>query len=122
MGNKIEIDYKTMSIDDMVDYIIECDHTDEAVKFIKGFYEKKPAKVKRVPKFDDDGKPVMVKNKKGEEIQKKVEMPIGKETKEVYNILRAKSAFYERYKDKVDFKNAPKEKKVDKIASALARL
>ncbi len=119
---KVVFDYKKLTIDDMVDYILQNDPTKEAVAFINSFYEKKPAKVKRVPVFNEDGSPVMIKNKKGEEIQKKEQKPIGKEMKDSYNILKAKSGFYERYKDVIKFENAPKGKKVDKVASALARL
>lgn len=64
----------------------------------------------------------MIKNKKGEMVQKIVERAIGEETKEVYNILKAKSEFYKRYKNDIELENAPKEKKADSISKALARL
>jgi hypothetical protein len=124
MASKLQVtlDYKKLTIDDMVDYIINYDKTPEAVAFIKSFYEEKPANVERVGKVDSNGKPVMITNKKGEKVQKKETRAIGTETKQVYNILRAKSEFYKRYKNVIRFENAPKEKKTDSISKALSRL
>ena len=119
---KVQLDYKKITIDDMVDYIVKYDPTKEAVDFIKSFYEEKPAKVERVGAVNEKGEPIMIKNKKGEMVQKKVERAIGEEKKQVYNILKAKSDFYKRYKNDIEFLNAPKEKKTDSISKALSKL
>lgn len=124
--DKITMNYKKITINDMVMYIIEYDNTPEAKEFIKGFYEEKAAKTRNVNVLDDEGKPVTYIGKDGKTKIKKKKVAVGKTTKPVYNILKAKKAFYERYKDVIDFENPPiktKEKDItDKIASALALL
>lgn len=124
--SKTKIDYKKMTVDDMVNYILEKDNTKESAKFIKGFYEDKPKDTKLVVKKDSNGNPITYIDKNGKEKYRKVRVATTKETKKVYNVLAAKVAFYEKYKDDIEFINAPEKKKKDepndKIASALARL
>ena len=123
---KATMDYKKITIEDMVNYIKESDNTPEAKAFIKGFYEEKPAKTKTVNKLDAEGKPITYIGKDGKLKIKKERVAVGKATKPVYNVLKAKKGFYERYKDKIDFTNAPVKAKADakenKIEKALALL
>lgn len=122
---KIKMNYKKITLEEMVLFIRDNDK-EEGTKFIKGFYEKEPAKTKLVNVLDAEGKPETYINKKGKTAIRKKRVAVGAETKEVYNVLKAKRAFYDRYKDKIEFENAPKEKaeekKDDKIKSALSLL
>ena len=123
---KVTMNYKTMTVDDMVLYIKENDNTEEAKTFIKSFYEDKPAKTKSVNILDDEGKPVINISKDGKQKIKKKKVAVGTATKPVYNILKAKKGFYERYKDAIEFENPPiktKEKaETNKVKNALALL
>ena len=122
---KEKMNYKKMTVDDMVEYILKYDNTAEAKEFINGFYEKKPAKVKLVLKLDNDGKPIEYINKASKKTYKKERIADGKGEKDVYNVLKAKVAFYNRYKDDIDFENPPiktKDNSNDKIKNALAKL
>ena len=122
---KVKMDYKKITVDDMVKYILEKDNTKEAADFIKGFYEEKPKKTKLVLKLDDNGEPIKYIGKDNKEKFKKEKVAAGTETTKVYNVLKAKKAFYERYKDDIEFSKPPvKTKKVetDKVAKALALL
>ncbi len=123
---KVTMNYKKITVNDMVMYIKENDNTEEAKVFIKGFYEDKPEKTRSVNVLDEDGKPVTYIGKDGKTKIKKKKVAVGKATKPVYNVLKAKKGFYERYKDVIDFENPPIKTKetaaADKIASALALL
>lgn len=123
---KVTMNYKKITINDMVMYIKEYDNTEEAKAFIKGFYEDKPEKTRSVNVLDADRKPVTYIGKDGKTKIKKKKVAVGKATKPVYNVLKAKKAFYERYKETIDFENPPIKTKgkaeTDKIASALALL
>ena len=122
---KIKMNYKELTLEQMVLFIKENDK-EEGTKFIKSFYEKAPEKTALVNVLDAEGKPLTYINKKGKVAIKKKRIAVGDKTKEVYNILKAKSAFFDRYKDKIDFINAPKAKKEetkeDKVKSALSLL
>ena len=123
---KITMNYKKITVEDMVKYIKEYDNTDEAKEFIKGFYEDKPAKYANVSKVDADGKPITYIGKDGKLKIKKEKVAVGKETKKVYNVLKAKKGFYDRYKDAIEFENPPVKSKeavaTNKVADALALL
>ena len=122
---KVKMNYKKITIEQMVDYVLNYDNTQEAKDMFNSFGTVEPLKTKLEPVFDDDGKPVMFTNKKGERKQRMKRVGVGKETKEGYNILASKKAFYERYADKIEFENPPiktKEVEKDKIKKALAKL
>lgn len=123
---KVTMNYKKITVNEMVMYIKEHDNTPEAKEFIKGFYEDKPAKTKSVNVLDDEGKPVTYIGKDGKTKIRKKKVAVGKATKPVYNVLKAKKGFYERYKDVIEFENPPIKTKEaseeDKIKSALALL
>lgn len=123
---KVTMNYKKITVNDMAMYIKDYDNTPEAKEFIKGFYEDKPAKTKSVNVLDDEGKPVTYIGKDGKTKIKKKKIAVGKSTKPVYNVLKAKKGFYERYKDVIEFENPPVKTKgataTDKIANALALL
>ena len=125
-NKKITMDYRKMSIEDMVLYIRDYDPTEKSKEFIRGFYEEKPKNTKSVNKLDATGKPVTYVDKKGRIKIRKQKVAVGNETKQVYNILKAKKGFYNRYKDVIEFKNPPKDKKKEnkstKIEKALALL
>ena len=122
----VKMDYKKITVKDMVLYIKENDNTEASKEFITGFYEEKPKKTRNVAKLDEEGKPITYIGKDGRTKIRKKKVAVSKETKPVYNVLKAKKAFYERYKEVIDFENPPvktKEKvEMDKIASALSLL
>ena len=122
----VKMDYKKITVKDMVLYIKEYDNTEASKEFITGFYEEKKKKTRNVAKLDEEGKPITYIGKDGKTKIRKKKVAVSKETKPVYNVLKAKKAFYERYREVIDFENPPvktKEKvEMDKIASALALL
>ena len=123
---EVKMNYKKITVKDMVLYIKENDNTEEAKEFINSFYEEKPKKTRNVNLLDDEGKPITYIGKDGKTKIRKKKVAVSKETKQVYNVLKAKKEFYKRYKEVIDFENPPirtKEKvEVNKIASALALL
>lgn len=122
---KVVMDYKHLNIEKMVDYVVNTEGAKEKID-LKSFYEER-AKKTAVGVFDAEGKPVMYVAKGGKLQQKKKMVETsGKKTK-VYNILKAKRAFYDAFKDDIDWgdtapkKKAEKEKK-DVVKDALSRL
>lgn len=122
---KVKMDYKKITVDDMVQYVLKYDNTKEAKDFLKSFYEKKAKKYKLVLKLDEDGNPIRYIGKDGKEKFRKEKQAIGSDKTEVYNVLKAKKGFYERYKDDIEFEQPPvktKEQEKDKVAKALSLL
>lgn len=122
---KVKMNYKKITIQQMVDYVLKYDNTQEAKDMLNSFVTEEPKNTKLVPVFDEEGNAVMYTNKKGERKQKMKRVAVGKETRQGYKILESKKAFYNRYSDKIEFENPPiktKEVENDKIKKALAML
>lgn len=120
---KVTMNYNKLTIEQMVDYVIENDVKDKID--LTAFYEEKAKKV-AVGVFDAENKPVMITTRGGKLQQKKKMVEVSGAKHKVYNILKAKRAFYDAFANDIEWTNAPKAKKAetknDKIANALSRL
>ncbi len=89
-------DFKTLTLDQMVDYILK-NAPDEKAWFKSVAFEMR-CKKKAVPQFDANGNPIMKVCKDGKEKQavKMVEVE-GSEQAPVFNLLKAKYAFCEKF-------------------------
>lgn len=118
---QITLDYKTLSMQDMVDYISEYHNDKESKDAFKKVALKQQVKQTTIPATDENGNIITYIDKKGRTRKKlkRVDVKDGKVTT-VISIFDAKSYFYETYKDEIEFTNAPKhEKKVDMKALLL---
>lgn len=120
MANMVEMDYKTLTLEDMMNYISE-NHNDAESK---AKFKEKAIKVRKeeylVNDYDEKGNIRTVTDKEGNQKPKKkrVPKPDGKEIT-IKDVLSAKKYFYETYKNEIKFKNAPKEKKEDTLLAEL---
>ena len=107
MAKANAVDYKKITLAFMLDYIEENAPQDKAW-FKKVAYDLRPEKQK-VFLFNSDGSPKMKVNKKGEKYQvSKMVSVEGSDVKPVFNLLKAKRAFCERYMSDILPKAKPK--------------
>lgn len=116
----MKLDYKTLTLQQMVDYIEE-NHNDAKSK--KAFAsvairEQKEQITRNV--LDEKGNPIPYTDKKGKQKFKKerVDKPDGKMVK-VKDVFGAKRYFFDTYKDEIEFENAPKAKTEDTVMNKL---
>ena len=111
----------------MCNYFVDVEKKAEGKEFLCKFYEDKPKKTALVNVLDAEGKAKTYINKKGKTCIKKKRIAIGDETKEVFNILKAKVEFYKKYKNDIEFVNVPvsakkSESAEEKVKKALSLL
>ena len=115
-----KMNYKTLTIAEMMDYI-KANHNTKASKaaFAKAAIKEQKEQV-TVDVLDEDGNPVKYVDKSGKEKTKKkrVDKEDGKLVK-VKDTFAAKQYFYNTYKDEIKFENAPKAKATDKVMEEL---
>lgn len=116
----MKLDYKTLTLQQMVDYIEENHNTKAAKSAFAAAAVKDHKEQIYIDVKDENGNPVTYTDKSGKVKVKKqrVDKPNGKTTK-VKSVLDAKKYFYETYKDEIDFTNAPKAKKEDALLNKL---
>ena len=121
MANKPSFDYRKVKWEDMVHYLIDNDKKDR-IDLTK-FYDE-VSKYKMVDEYNADGKPKTYVGKDGKVKVKKKKEKIAGEKVTTYNFLKAKKAFYNEFKNDIDWKNPPLEKseKEKKKASAILEL
>lgn len=114
------MNYKTLTIPQMMDYI-KANHNTKAAKsaFAAAAIKEQKEQV-TVDVLDEDGNPVKYVDKSGKEKTKKkrVDKKGGKMVK-VKDTFAAKQYFYSTYKDEIEFENAPKAKATDKVMEEL---
>ena len=116
----MKLDYKTLTLKQMMDYIEENHNDAPSKKAFASVAIKEQKEQITVDVLDEDGKPVTYTDKKGAVKTKKqrVDKPDGKlvKTKDVFG---AKRYFYDTYKNEIEFENAPKAKVEDTILDKL---
>lgn len=120
MAAKVKLDYKKLTIAQMMDYIKE-NHNDKASKAaFAAVAIKEQKEQKTVDVLDEDGNPVTYVDKSGKVKVKKqrVDKEDGKMVK-VKDTFAAKAYFYKTYKDEIEFENAPKDKVADTVMEEL---
>ena len=90
------------------------------------YVEERAANVQLVAVLDAEGKPKYYVGKDGKTKIKKKRVAIGDEKVEFFNLMKAKRAFYDAYKDDFEWTSKPKEAKAkaknDATTNALASL
>lgn len=122
---KIKLDYKKFTLEDICKFFVDYKTKAEGREFVNKFYEDKPARTTLVNVLDAEGKAKTYINKKGKTCIKKKRIAVDDEKKQVYNILKAKSEFYKKFKDEIEFINVPESAKKsteDKVKKALSLL
>jgi hypothetical protein len=96
VDKEMAYEFKTLTLEQMVDYIEKNAPQDK--RWFKEVAFEMRGKKEAVPQFDKDGNPIMKadKNGKAKQVVKMVEVE-GSEKKPVFNLLKAKYAFCERY-------------------------
>ena len=108
--DKPQFDYNKITLEEMVNYVIENKKKD--VIDLKSF-NTETEEYKLVNVIDAEGKPQTYVSKKDGKVKiKKKQVKTGKKTTK-YNFLKAKRAFYEAFKDDIDWINPPKAKSAD---------
>lgn len=111
----MELDYKTLTMKQMTDYIKEKHNTKASKAAFAAAAVKEHKEECYVDVLDEDGNKIWYTDKNGKDkIRKKRVVKADGKVVKTKSVLDAKKYFYETYKDEIDFKNAPKEKKVDK--------
>ena len=117
---KVKLDYKKLTMAQMMDYIKTYHNDAESKSAFKAVAVKEQKEQKTIDVLDENGKPVLYTDKKGREQKKKqrVDKEDGKMIK-VKDTFGAKNFFFNAYKDEIDFENAPKVKEADNLMDEL---
>lgn len=117
---KVKLDYKKLTMEQMMDYIKTYHNDAESKAAFKAVAVKEQKEQKTVVVLDENGNPIIYTDKKGKEQKKKqrVDKPDGKMIK-VKDTFAAKNFFFNAYKDEIDFENAPKVKEADNLMDEL---
>ena len=120
MAAKVKLDYKKLTMAQMMDYIKTYHNDKDSKAAFAAAAIKEQKEQKTIDALDDEGKPIYFTNKKGKEQKKKirVDKEDGKMVK-VKDTFGAKTYFFKAYKDEIDFENAPKIKEADGIMEEL---
>lgn len=120
MAAKVKLDYKKLTIPQMMDYIKTYHNDKDSKAAFAAVAVKEQKEQKTVDVLDADGNPVKYVDKAGKEKVKKqrVDKEDGKIIK-VKDTFAAKTYFFKTYKDEIEFENAPKDKEADNIMDEL---
>lgn len=120
MAAKVRLDYKKLTMAQMMDYIKTYHNDAESKAAFKAAAVAEQKEQKTIDVLDEAGNPVYFTNKKGQQQKKKqrVDKPDGKMVK-VKDTFGAKAYFFKAYKDEIDFDNAPKVKEADGLMDEL---
>ena len=107
---KVSMDWRKLTVLDMSNYIKDNHPDNDTIDWFFSFNKDVPIK-KKAQKLDGNGQPIVSINKKNKKyfVSEYVEVK-GEGTKKQFQVLKAKHAFYDRYKDEIDFINPPKAK------------
>lgn len=120
MAAKVKLDYKKLTIAQMMDYIKTYHNDKDSKAAFAAVAVKEQKEQKTVDVLDADGNPVTYEDKSGKVKVKKqrVDKEDGKMVK-VKDTFAAKSYFYKTYKSEIEFENAPKDKAEDNVMEEL---
>lgn len=120
MAAKVKLDYKKLTIPQMMDYIKTYHNDKDSKAAFAAVAIKEQKEQKTVDVLDENGNPVTYTDDKGKVRTRKqrVDKEDGKMVK-VKDTFGAKSYFYKTYKNEIDFDNAPKDKVEDNVMEEL---
>jgi len=120
MAAKVKLDYKKLTIAQMMDYIKTYHNDKDSKSAFAAVAIKEQKEQKTIDVLDDEGNPVTYTDDKGKVRNKKkrVDKENGKMVK-VKDTFGAKAYFYRTYKDEIEFENAPKGKVEDNVMDEL---
>ncbi len=123
------VDYNKMDLELFAELLNSLPEDKQKEFNAQQYVSTRPAKTKLVTKLDADGKPDTYINKNGKTKIRKEKRAIGTETVEYFNLMKAKRAFYNAFKDEFEWSTRPKEstkdkakEKEEKTAKALASI
>lgn len=123
--DKIKVDYHKLTVEKLSELVAELG--DKASVFNANDYvSERAAETKLVDVVNADGKPKYYVGKDGKTKIRKEKIAVGAKKEKYFNLMKAKRAFYDLFKDEFDWYNTPKvSKKEDnskKVKAALAAM
>ena len=122
---KIRVDYHKMDVEKLAELVASLGENTKGFK-ASDYVAERPAETKLVDIVNADGKPKYYVGKDGKTKIKKKKVVVGDKKKKYFNLMAAKRAFYDLFREEFDWYNTPKasnkEDNTKKVAAALASL
>lgn len=122
---KIRVDYHKMDVEKLAELVASLGENTKGFK-ASDYVSERPAETKLVDIVNADGKPKYYVGKDGKTKIKKKKVAVGDKKEKYFNLMAAKRAFYDLFREEFDWYNTPKVSSKDdntkKVAAALASL
>ena len=122
---KIRVDYHKMDVEKLAELVASLGENTKGFK-AADYVAERPAETKLVDIVNADGKPKYYVGKDGKTKIKKKKVAVGDKKEKYFNLMAAKRAFYDLFREEFDWYNTPKVSSKDdntkKVAAALASL
>lgn len=122
---KIRVDYHKMDVEKLAELVASLGENTKGFK-AADYVAERPAETKLVDIVNADGKPKYYVGKDGKTKIKKKKVAVGDKKEKYFNLMAAKRAFYDLFREEFDWYNTPKksdkEDNSKKVADALAAL
>ncbi len=122
---KIRVDYHKMDVEKLAELVASLGENTKGFK-AADYVDERPAETKLVDIVNADGKPKYYVGKDGKTKIKKKKVAVGDKKEKYFNLMAAKRAFYDLFREEFDWYNTPKksakEDNSKKVADALAAM
>lgn len=122
---KIRVDYHKMDVEKLAELVASLGENTKGFK-AADYVAERPAETKLVDIVNADGKPKYYVGKDGKTKIKKKKVAVGDKKEKYFNLMAAKRAFYDLFREEFDWYNTPKksakEDNSKKVADALAAM
>lgn len=122
---KIRVDYHKMDVEKLAELVASLGENTKGFK-AADYVAERPAETKLVDIVNADGKPKYYVGKDGKTKIKKKKVAVGDKKEKYFNLMAAKRAFYDLFREEFDWYNTPKKSEKEdnskKVADALAAL
>lgn len=122
---KIRVDYHKMDVEKLAELVASLGENTKSFK-AADYVDERPAETKLVDIVNADGKPKYYVGKDGKTKIKKKKVAVGDKKEKYFNLMAAKRAFYDLFREEFDWYNTPKksakEDNSKKVADALAAM
>lgn len=122
---KIRVDYHKMDVEKLAELVASLGENTKGFK-AADYVAERPAETKLVDIVNADGKPKYYVGKDGKTKIKKKKVAVGDKKEKYFNLMAAKRAFYDLFREEFDWYNTPKksakEDNSKKVADALASM
>ena len=122
---KIRVDYHKMDVEKLAELVASLGENTKGFK-ASDYVSERPAETKLVDIVNADEKPKYYVGKDGKTKIKKKKVAVGDKKEKYFNLMAAKRAFYDLFREEFDWYNTPKVSSKDdntkKVAAALASL